>query len=49
MLTPRRSAEFHVLGAGNCLVMTRDVSSFALVTSDSFSRQVHDVVLVDTV
>ena len=36
MLTPRRSAEIHVLGACNCLVMTRDVLSFALVTSDSF-------------
>ena len=36
MPTPRRSAENHVLGECNCLVMIGDVSSIASVTSDSF-------------
>ena len=35
-VAPRRSAEIHVVGASIILVTTRDVSSFALVTSDSF-------------
>ena len=50
MLTLRKSAEFHVLSASTCLVMTRDVVSFALVTSDSFPVKSMSVfVLVDTV
>ena len=39
MLTPKRSAEIHVLGASSCLVMTGDVLSFASVTSDSFQAK----------
>ena len=32
-------SEIHVLGACICLVMTRDVLRFALVTSDSFQAK----------
>ena len=32
----KKNAEIHVLGECNCLVMTGDVLSFAVVTSDSF-------------
>ena len=35
--------EIHVLGECNCLVMTRDVLTFSLVTSDSFPAKSADV------
>ena len=48
MLTPRRSVDIHVLGASNCLVMTRDVVSFAFVTSDSFPAKSTSVLFWST-
>ena len=42
------SAEIHVLGAGNCFVMTRDVLSFSFVTSDSFPAKSTSVLFWST-
>ena len=48
MLTPRRRAEIHVLDASIHLVTTRDVLSFALVTSDAFPAKSTSVLFWST-